>query len=636
MIAKIKSPQAALIFIGAALFLYILLRAFLISFTHDEGLTVMEYATQPWGTINDLNWTNNHLLNTWLCRLNLDWFGPSEIAFRWPNVFAGLLYIVFGARLLRKIFSDTWTCVFAFVILICNTFLIDFFGLCRGYGLSMGLLMTGLYYFFRYFETGKVLIYGAVSLVLFAFALVANYTLLNFFLLYSGFFMLHALITILREKSGWKIKLAKLLVYAFYGVMIFFFIAWFTRLMLKMREVGNFNFGGEEGFWINTVHSLIEFSSGAIVSRAHFLYAVLTWMTLGLFIGAGVIVFSRWRKQKTDHVNWFSIFLFLALFGCGSAIWLQHLLMHVPFSSDRAGLYFYVLFPLLIMICFFTPGNFAQLRKWSAGIFLVFPVISFFLLLNLDHTLLWPFNAHTEEAVDKIIEDSRNRLPEGSTARVTVTFLEYPVYNYYVYAKKATWLNYISPDEIGCHPGTDYFLRIDTFDIPVPEGYKPIWEAPGKHLFRYEAAGKLRELRMVGMRNFDQNDERPKAAGKTGPYSEVINNKMIYSQGINDTLTDTLHAGTIIRCDASIWPDKMPVRAKLAIHYTSAQNKIWKGIYLSWLMRDARQWNDISFSYTLQKDLYPGDYVIVYLLNDSDVDIRIDDFSVHYLVRVPN
>src|ERR1044071_9095045 len=85
---KIKGPEAALILIGAALFLYILLRAFWVSFTHDEGLTVMEYATQPWGTINDVNWTNNHLLNTWLCRLNLDWFGPSHIAFRWPNVFS--------------------------------------------------------------------------------------------------------------------------------------------------------------------------------------------------------------------------------------------------------------------------------------------------------------------------------------------------------------------------------------------------------------------------------------------------------------------------------------------------------------------------------------------------------------------
>src|SRR4051812_48575746 len=131
-VMKIKNTTAALIFIGAAVFLYILLRAFLVSFTHDEGLTVMEYATQPLSVINKVSWTNNHLLNSWLCRLNLDWFGASEISFRWPNVFAGLLYIVFSARLLRKITGDSWLTVIAFLALLCNTFLIDFFGLCRG------------------------------------------------------------------------------------------------------------------------------------------------------------------------------------------------------------------------------------------------------------------------------------------------------------------------------------------------------------------------------------------------------------------------------------------------------------------------------------------------------------------------
>src|ERR1043166_8151742 len=108
LLSKIKRPSTALIFIGAELFLYILLRAFLVSFTHDEGLTVMEYATRPWAVINNVNWTNNHLLNTWLCRLNLDWFGPSQIALRWPNVFAGLLYIIFAARLLKKITGNSW------------------------------------------------------------------------------------------------------------------------------------------------------------------------------------------------------------------------------------------------------------------------------------------------------------------------------------------------------------------------------------------------------------------------------------------------------------------------------------------------------------------------------------------------
>lgn len=639
MNGKIKGPEAALIFIGAALFLYILVRAFLVSFTHDEGHTVMEYATQPWGTIKNVNWTNNHLLNSWLCRLNLDWFGPSHIAFRWPNVFSGLLYIVFSGLLVKKIFSGTWIAVFAFLVLLCNTFMVDFFGLCRGYGLSMGLLITGLYYFFRYFETGKVLIYGAVSLVLFGLAMIANYTLLNFFFLYTGFFMLHALIAIVREKSPGKIKLAKLLVYVFYGVMTVFFILWFTRIMLKMREVGNFNFGGEDGFWSNTVHSLIEFSSGPIVSRANLFYSILTWMALGLFIGSGFIIFSRWRKQKANPVNWFSIFLFLVLFGCGSAIWLQHLLMKIPFSSDRAGLYFYVLFPLLVMICFFLPGNQVRLRRLLAGFFLAFPVISFFVTLNLDRTLLWPFNAHMKEATEKIIADSRSKVQRGEHVKVAVSFLQYPVYNYYIFAAKATGLNYVVYGETDYQPGADYFLALDESKEVPPETYKPIWQNHQMKLFRNEQPLKFKELKRFPTLNFDEEDGRPKAPGRSLPYAELINNQLIYSLGITDTLTDTLRAGMVIRCEGYIWAEKMPIRSKLSINYTDAEKMYWKGSYLTWLIHDsksAKKWHKVSLNYSLPKDMFPGDRIIVYFMNDSEIDVRLDDFSVRFLVPIPN
>jgi hypothetical protein len=634
---KINGPEAALILIGAALFLYILVRAFWVSFTHDEGLTVMEYATQPWGTINDVNWTNNHLLNSWLCRLNNDWFSPSHIAFRWPNVLSGLLYIVFGALLLKKIFSGTWTCVFAFLVLLCNTFLIDFFGLCRGYGLSMGLLVTGLYFFYRYFETGKILIYGGIAITLFGLAMIANYTLLNFFLLFTGFFMLHALLLLIKEKTSRIKKLFDIASWLFIGIMAFFFIAWFVRMMLKMREVGNFNFGGEEGFWKNTVHSLIEFSSGPIVSRAGLFYVVLTWLALGLFIGAGVIIVARLRKQKFTPLNWFSVFLFAVLFGCGSAIWLQHLLMNVPFSSDRAGLYFYALFPLLVMICFFTPGNFVRLRRLLAGFFLAFPVISFFLTLNLDRTMLWPFNAHMQEATQKIIEDSRSKIQQGQPVRVAVSFLEYPVYNYYLYAAKNTGLNYMAYGETDYQPGADYFLYLDENNlVPLPV-YKSIWEIPGLHVYRNTEPRKYRELNHLPQLNFDKEDGRPKAEGRSLPYAELINNQLIYSMGITDTLTDdTLRAGTIVRCEAYIWPDKMPVRSKLCVNYTSANEPYWKAIYLSWLMHDEKKWNKVSFDYTLPKDLFPGDKIVVYFMNDSDVDVRVDDFSVHFLVPIPN
>ncbi len=634
MILNMKRSEAALIFIGAALFLYILARAFCVSFTHDEAHTVLEYAAQPWSTINDVNWTNNHLLNSWLCRLNMDWFGASEFSFRWPNVFAGLLYIVFSIKIIKKIFHDSWMGVAAFVVLICNTFLVDFFGLARGYGLSMGLLMTGLYYLFRYLETGKILVYGGTALVAFALAISANYTLLNFFLLFNLFFFLHALLPIFTGKFNWKEKLPKILSYVLMAILVVFYTSWFTRMMLKMRAVGNFNFGGEDGFWENTIHSLLDFSCGPIVHSADVFYILLTGLTLLLFIGCGIIIVVRLKRNRFTPLNWFSVFLFLVMFGCGSAIWLQHELMQVPFSADRAALYFLVLFPLFLTICFFTNGNFLPLRKWSAGILLAFPVACFFLLLNLDRTLLWPFNAHTKEAVEKIIEDSHQLKSEGRQAIVAVSFLDYPVYNYYVFAEKATGLAYTLYGETGFQPGADYYLRLDSNDQEPSAEYKVLWESEGKHLYRNTVKTSIVELKNLGTKNFEEKDRVNKAPGHSGMYSELVSKSIIYSGGFADTLTDTLRAGSIIACKLYIWPDDIRTNAKLAISIKSGGADYWKGAYLAWLMHNEKEWNTIDFWHTVQTDLLPGDQVFIYAFNTCDADFRIDDFSVRYINRV--
>jgi hypothetical protein len=634
---KIKSPAAALVFIGAALFFYILLRAFLVSFTHDEGLTVMEYATQSWPTINNLNWTNNHLLNTWLCRLNLDWFGASEISFRWPNVLAGLLYIVFGARLLKKITGNTWTTVAAFLVLICNTFLVDFFGLCRGYGLSMGLLMTGLYYFFRYLETNRLLQYGGPALMLFGFALIANYTLLNFFLLFSGFLMLHSLVYLLREKASWKIKVMRLVIYLFTGIVLFFFIQWFVRMMLKMREVGNFNFGGEEGFWKNTVPSLIDCSSGPLVHPWPFLQVILTWLIAGLFIGAGCILFQRLRKHKWSAFNWFTVFLFLSTAGCAVAIWLQHQLMNVPFSSDRAGLYFYLLFPLLIIACFFTPGSAGRLRKTAAGVVLILPVISFFISLNLDRTLLWPFNAHMKEAVQKIIDDSKTRFAPTEKVQVAIAFLQYPVYNYYVYAAKASSLNFFVYTEPGYNPNADYYLKLDEYDeAPSPE-FKVIWEKNGQKLFRREPFLKTTELKTIGQSGYETEGPQAHAPGYTGRFSQLLNAQCVYGAGHSDTLRDTLRAGTIIQYHAFVYPENIRTSAKWIVKAErGTEMVIGYGTYISWRLKEEKQWNEVWFNYILQADLFPGDRVFLFFMCPDKENVYVDDTSAGYFIRSSN
>jgi hypothetical protein len=449
--------------------------------------------------------------------------------------------------------------------------------------------------------------------------------------------MLHELKNYINKSATKKEKVWRAIVYIFFGIMIFFFTAWFIRLMLKMREVGNFNFGGEEGFWKNTVPSLIDFSSGPVVSALPFLRVALAWLSAGLFIGAGIILIARLKKQKFTTLNWFTIFLFLTIFGCAAAIWLQHRLMNVPFSSDRAGLYFYVLFPLLLIICFFTLGIAARLRKIVAGILLVFPVISFFLTLNLDRTLLWPFNAHMKEAVQLIIDDSKTRIPPKGEVQVAISFLEYPVYNYYRYAAKANWLNFFVYGETGYNAKADYYLKQNEYDeTPSPE-FKVIWEKNNVKLFRREPFLTINELKTLGNSGYEEETEQHKKPGHSGQFSELINAAYMYGGGFRDTLKDTLRAGTIIWYNTFVYTDDIRSNAKWVVKAERGDEMVLGyAKYLSWHLEKNKAWNEVHLWYILQTDLLPGDRILLFFMNGDKKELYFDDSSAGYYFRSAN
>ncbi len=82
-LSRLKSKdKLLLIILFTSLFVYVILRAYLLSFTHDESLsyTIVE-GKITWGKT-----ANNHLLNTLLMSLSSSLFGMSELGLRLPNV----------------------------------------------------------------------------------------------------------------------------------------------------------------------------------------------------------------------------------------------------------------------------------------------------------------------------------------------------------------------------------------------------------------------------------------------------------------------------------------------------------------------------------------------------------------------
>jgi uncharacterized membrane protein len=93
---------------------------------------------------------NNHLLNTWLMKCSVNLFGESEFALRLPNVLAAGVYFFASGALLEKLFEKRWQIVLAFLVLTLNPFILDFFCVARGYGISLAMMMCGLLQITKY------------------------------------------------------------------------------------------------------------------------------------------------------------------------------------------------------------------------------------------------------------------------------------------------------------------------------------------------------------------------------------------------------------------------------------------------------------------------------------------------------
>lgn len=100
--------------------------------TYDEAYSFLYFVTE--GDFFSVALANNHPLNTFLMWA-LSQLGESEIILRMPNIFSGIVFIIFACFLALK----TEIKIFAFCLLTLCPYLFEFFTLGRGYGISATL-----------------------------------------------------------------------------------------------------------------------------------------------------------------------------------------------------------------------------------------------------------------------------------------------------------------------------------------------------------------------------------------------------------------------------------------------------------------------------------------------------------------
>lgn len=350
---------------------YVFIRARELSLTWDEAYTFFEYVRHPSWLPHDFNYmsANNHLLNTWLMKCSIFFFGEGELALRLPNVIAGGFFLFSLGRLLQKIFSNSWFAFAAFLLTGLNPYVLDFFSLARGYGISLAFLMTGLYRLAVYLDENDSLRQAVRVLSLFIFATLANLTMLH--VLGAVTFVL-LIDRLLKREDSSRVKKS---------IVIFLvpaiFVAALWPYLRRLDASGAFFFGKEIDSPFGTIQSLASSSAYGHTGLVPF----LSWFFL--VIPAFAILLLALRPCSSAQ-RWSIALLAVLLLSFVTPV-IQHYLLGNNFLSGRTGIF---MLPLLALSLAATAQ---ALPKFAgnvlAGKMAVAGILLFVFSFNLHHTL---------------------------------------------------------------------------------------------------------------------------------------------------------------------------------------------------------------------------------------------------------
>jgi len=163
-------------------FLLILIKIIVIPITHDEMATPTYYINfSVWQIMMYPDaWPNNHILNTLIVKLFVYLFGINQVIIRLPNLLSFIVYAIAVFRINKIVLKeDSIWFIPASLLFVAYPYFLDFFGLCRGYGMSFALATVSVSYLlsgFLFTKNRDIWISFSLSML----ASYANFTLLIF------------------------------------------------------------------------------------------------------------------------------------------------------------------------------------------------------------------------------------------------------------------------------------------------------------------------------------------------------------------------------------------------------------------------------------------------------------------------
>lgn len=358
------------LFLAALAGLYVVLRAALVPWVHDECASLFWFVERgeflPWKAHWD---ANNHVLSSAIGTAVYRIVGLDVFASRIGSVLAFGAYAWATYHLGRRLREPLvrW-CLWA-ALLACP-FAIEFFSLFRGYGLELAFWLVALEGMLRLAEH-----WGTRDLVLTLAALfLANAAVLALLPIWALVVAVLTFIFLGRWRSlamgarvGQSIGLVMLgLAPLIVGALI----------ALELRERGLLYHGDTEGFRAVTVYWLLYYTFGAESPFTHLLVTILAALA---FLPLLLRVEGRGPLLVLALVLWAEVFARIAM-----AQWLG-----VNYPKDRAAVHLVPLFVLMLAYALDVAARRRAVLRWGALVLLAFPLRTL-ATLNTSVTSIWP------------------------------------------------------------------------------------------------------------------------------------------------------------------------------------------------------------------------------------------------------
>jgi hypothetical protein len=383
--------------LAIALVVLNIIRVINVPITHDEAWTYNEFISASYRNILICNpiTANNHILNSLLAKFFTGIFqSNSLLIIRLPNLLALCAYITSGYLLLRRLCKNEWWVLAGLLLLNLNPFLFDFWGLCRGYGLAIGLMMTAIYFFLRYDMDAKPRDLF-ISLLFAGLATLSNFSILNFYLALVGVIALQALVASAPQRKSKIIWASSAIIFC--SLLLYIMI---VQPIIELRQTGELYFGGAEGFVPDTIKSVV--AESLYTNKAQAAVTLIAIMAIVSVLLATVIASIQAFKSRVTAITLRHLYIMLLLLIPVLSTILQFRLLGTLLLIERTALFFYPLFILVIIIALFSIRQVKLLPTALLLLLVVAFCYNFARHINISYSRTWEYDRYDKLVVDRM------------------------------------------------------------------------------------------------------------------------------------------------------------------------------------------------------------------------------------------